>query len=408
MCYQFFACKLGNRFSGSERTVAEYLLAEVLERQSEEVRRLLLRTSVPEQVSGELAALRSYVRGAQRSVQAIDLARQHGWSDEPVVAVAYTVLGGAMVAQGRLAEAEQWLGHAARTLRAEVEPAVGMHLHYARAGLEMARGRHADALGAFRAARRLAQTMVTPHALTTPMRAHLLQALVSLGETRRAERSLAEMDAREREGGEMRNAIAVLRLAQHDPREAIAALAPVLDGSVRVHTVWVVAAALLEAIARDALGDRGAAGHALERALDLAEPDLIIFPFLIHPAPGLLERHARDHAKHAALISEILSQLPGAYGGTEEYGGMAPARAREDLAGSSPLLTEPLSGSETRVLRYLPTNLSVPDIASELSMSVNTVRTHMRHLFSKLGAHRRSEAVARARALGLLAPSPAP
>jgi LuxR family maltose regulon positive regulatory protein len=356
----------------------------------------------------ELAALRSYIRGAQQSVQAIDLARQHGWSDEPVVAVAYTVLGGAMVAQGRLAEAERWLGHAARTLRAEVEPAVGMHLHYARGGLEMARGRHADALSAFRAARRLAETMVTPHAVATPMRAHMLQVLVSLGGTRRVERSLAEMDAREREGGEMRNAIAVLRLSQHDPQEAITALAPVLDGSVRVHAAWVVAAALLEAIARDALGDRGAAGRALERALDLAEPDLMLFPFLIHPAPALLERHARDHTKHAVLISEILNLLPGAYGGTEEYGGMASARAREGLAGSSPRLTEPLSGSETRVLRFLPTNLSVPDIASELSMSVNTVRTHMRHLFAKLGAHRRSEAVARARALGLLAPSPAP
>ena len=44
-------------FSGSERTVAEYLLAEVLERQSEEVRRLLLRTSVLERVNGELADL---------------------------------------------------------------------------------------------------------------------------------------------------------------------------------------------------------------------------------------------------------------------------------------------------------------------------------------------------------------
>jgi hypothetical protein len=51
--------------------------------------------------SSELAALRSYTRGAQRSRQAIDLARQHGWSDEPFVAVAYTVLGGAMVSQGR-------------------------------------------------------------------------------------------------------------------------------------------------------------------------------------------------------------------------------------------------------------------------------------------------------------------
>jgi DNA-binding CsgD family transcriptional regulator len=59
-----------------------------------------------------------------------------------------------------------------------------------------------------------------------------------------------------------------------------------------------------------------------------------------------------------------------------------------------------------RVLRYLPTNLSAPEIARELSVSVTTVRTHVSHLFVKLGAHRRTEAVARARDLGLLAPSP--
>jgi LuxR family transcriptional regulator, maltose regulon positive regulatory protein len=57
------------------------------------------------------------------------------------------------------------------------------------------------------------------------------------------------------------------------------------------------------------------------------------------------------------------------------------------------------------VLRYLPTNLSAPEIAGELYLSVNTVRTHMRHIYEKLGAHSRTEAVERARALGLLAPS---
>ena len=72
----------------------------------------------------------------------------------------------------------------------------------------------------------------------------------------------------------------------------------------------------------------------------------------------------------------------------------------------SPELIEPLSRSEMRVLRYLPTNLSAPEIARELSVSVTTVRTHISHLFVKLGAHRRTEAVARARDLGLLAPSP--
>jgi LuxR family transcriptional regulator, maltose regulon positive regulatory protein len=71
-------------------------------------------------------------------------------------------------------------------------------------------------------------------------------------------------------------------------------------------------------------------------------------------------------------------------------------------------LVDPLSRSEIRVLGYLPTNLSTPDIARELSLSVHTVRTHVCHLFAKLGAHGRTEAVARARALGLLAPSAQP
>ena len=70
-----------------------------------------------------------------------------------------------------------------------------------------------------------------------------------------------------------------------------------------------------------------------------------------------------------------------------------------------PRLAEPLSQGETRVLRYLPTNLSAPEIARELSVSVNTVRTHIRHVCGKLGAHGRTEAVTQARALGLLAPS---
>ena len=72
-------------------------------------------------------------------------------------------------------------------------------------------------------------------------------------------------------------------------------------------------------------------------------------------------------------------------------------------AGAAPL--EPLSESETRVLRYLPTHLTMHEIADELCVSVNTVGTHKRHLFAKLGVHNRHEAVDRARALGLLAPS---
>ena len=72
----------------------------------------------------------------------------------------------------------------------------------------------------------------------------------------------------------------------------------------------------------------------------------------------------------------------------------------------APPPVEALSDSEIRVLRYLPTNLSGPEIAGELYVSHNTVRTHFSPLYGKLGTHSRAEAVTRARALGLLAPSP--
>ena len=67
-------------------------------------------------------------------------------------------------------------------------------------------------------------------------------------------------------------------------------------------------------------------------------------------------------------------------------------------------LREELSDAELRIVRYLPSNLTASEIASELVVSANTVRTHMRHIYAKLDAHSRSEAVARARELRLVAP----
>ena len=160
--------------------------------------------------------------------------------------------------------------------------------------------------------------------------------------------------------------------------------------------LWEVQAFLLEAIARDALGEAGAARRALERALNLAQPESLLFPFLFDPAPGLLERHRPPGTAHAVLISEILNTLAG----------RKPAAPPGNEPGAERGLREPLSHSEIRVLRYLPTKLSAPEIADQLYLSVNTVKTHMRHVYDKLGVHRRHEAVEQARALGLLASSP--
>jgi LuxR family maltose regulon positive regulatory protein len=339
------------------------------------------------------AAIRAASLPVDRSRQAAELAERHGWTDEPAAGFASVIAARVLIWQGRLEEAEPWIQRAERTLRAEAEPAVGLAIHSHRGLLELARGRDADALAAFQAADRLAMRLAEPSLTVLPNRSFLVQTLVRLGETDRAEQALAGLGDHDRGGGEMRISLATLRLAQNDPRAATAALAPVLDGSAPVRWPTRLAQAfLLEAIARDALGDEGAAGRALERALDCAEPDGALMWFVLHPAPGLLERHARQRTAHAALIADILSLLAG-------------RKLTPPPAGPQPPL-EALSDSEVRVLRYLPTNLSMRQIGSELYVSHNTVRTHVRHLYDKLGTHTRTEAVARARALGLLAPSP--
>jgi LuxR family transcriptional regulator, maltose regulon positive regulatory protein len=336
--------------------------------------------------------IRSTARAAERSRRAIELAEQHGWTDEPTAGTAYVMLGGSLVWQGRPEEAEPWVQRAERTVRAEAEPAEAMAVYYVRGLLELARGRDADALTAYQAAERLAGRLAATHYLIPPARARLLQVLVRLGDTQDAEEAIANLGERDRDRGDIRISTAVLRLAQDDPEAAAVALAPVLDGSAPVTArSQQNEAFLLEAIVRDALGEATAAERALERALDIAEPDSALSIFLLHPAPDLLGRHARRGTAHASLIAEILSLLAG-------------HRPAPQSADPQPPL-EPLSDSEIRVLRYLPTHLSAPEIASELYLSTNTVKTHVRNLYTKLGTHSRDETVGHARALGLLAPS---
>jgi LuxR family transcriptional regulator, maltose regulon positive regulatory protein len=123
----------------------------------------------------------------------------------------------------------------------------------------------------------------------------------------------------------------------------------------------------------------------------LAEPDGIVFAFVSTPVRELLEHHPRHGTAHAALLSDILDVLAGS--------------SLPGLPGQRSELQEDLSESELRVLRYLPSNLSAPEIGRELYLSLSTIKTHMRHIYAKLGVHRRTEAGERARQLGLLAPS---
>jgi LuxR family transcriptional regulator, maltose regulon positive regulatory protein len=129
------------------------------------------------------------------------------------------------------------------------------------------------------------------------------------------------------------------------------------------------AASLLEVIADEAPGDSNASALAWERDLGLAKPDRVFSPALIRMALGLLERQARYRPAEAALISAVADLLGGV---------SAPAPPPGEPAWPG----EPFTESETRVLRYLPTDMGAPEIAAELYFSANAVKTHLRHLYA--------------------------
>ena len=338
------------------------------------------------------AGRHSLARQREQCLVAIGIVEAQGWTTQPIACAALATMGMADVWQGRFAEAEHWLDWAERALRPDLAPATALLVHMARGLLHVGQGRLEQAVAAFRVAAECQARLVTRHALTVQIRQFLVSTLLRLGETAAAQATLAGLSDEERAWGEGRAAAAALHLAAGEARAAVDALAPVLDGSAPVlGELSVIQALLLDTMARDRLGEPQAAEDDIERALDLAEPDALIFPFVMTPARDLLARHRQHRTAHAALLADILDVIAGS---------SLPARADAPLA-----LREDLSESELHVLRYLPSNLSAPEIAAELYLSTNTVKTHMRHIYAKLDVHRRTEAVERARALGLLGPS---
>jgi LuxR family maltose regulon positive regulatory protein len=225
--------------------------------------------------------------------------------------------------------------------------------------------------------------------MTSQVTGWMLATQARAGMPSQACASLEALTDERANAGEIRNARAVICLIEGDPAAALDALAKVLDGTAPVvGYVTLVETQLLAGLAHRELGDQRAANQAAERALGLAEADRLVLPFAITGSAELLEALPRHETAHAALLADILDVLHGS------------SLAARDQSSSPP--SEELSPSELRVLRYLPTNLSRPEIASELSVSVNTVNTHVRNIYAKLQARDRSSAVQRARELRLL------
>ncbi|MCW2795574.1 LuxR C-terminal-related transcriptional regulator [Nocardioides sp.] len=141
-----------------------------------------------------------------------------------------------------------------------------------------------------------------------------------------------------------------------------------------------------QAVAHHQQGDRPAALSALESALRLAEPEGYVRTFVEHGAPmeTLLEA-----AVTQGITPRYARRLLTAFGAAPTPGGAAD-------------LVDPLSDREREVLRLLASELSGPEIARELVVSLNTVRSHTKSIYAKLGVSSRRTAVRRARELDLL------
>jgi LuxR family transcriptional regulator, maltose regulon positive regulatory protein len=338
---------------------------------------------------GFASKIRPFATARRRCQEAIALAEQHGWGTEPIVAPALVTLAGVMVWTGEFDEGERWLQRTKQALQTDTGPDMRLLLHLTVGILHACRGRHREALGEFSAAEHLRSELAGSHALASQATGWLLATQARLGMTGEARARLAALDDEWARSGEIHDACAVICLVEGDPAAALRAVQPVLDGTAPVvGYVTVVVTQLLAGLAYRQLGDQRAANQATERALALAEADRLVLPFAITDSAELLEALPRHETAHAALLTDILDVLHGS------------SLAAEDQSSSPP--PEELSPSELRVLRYLPTNLSRPEIAGELSVSVNTVNTHIRNIYAKLQTSDRSSAVQRARELRLL------
>jgi LuxR family maltose regulon positive regulatory protein len=320
--------------------------------------------------------------------QATSLADACGCETGDHAAAAFAVGATTLAWLGRVTEAEACLARAESALASGRTPALDLLVKHALALVRLGQGRIDDALTVVREAERLQERLVDEHPLMSDLRSRTLRARVQRGDVPSVRAEIAAMTPESRNRAEIRIVAAAADLAEGRAEQAVEELRAVIDGSADAlcQASTVIEALLYDAAARWDIGDTSAARASLEHALDLAEPEGMLLPFALVEVREPLERHGAHRTAHATLVSTILDLLAG-------------SSPRDD----APPLAHPLSEAELRVVRYLPGNLTGREIAAELCVSPNTVRTHLRHIYGKLEVHTRGEAVERARGLGLLA-----
>jgi LuxR family transcriptional regulator, maltose regulon positive regulatory protein len=327
-------------------------------------------------------------RAEARAGAAAELVERRGWTRTPAAAQAYLCLAGLRMWEGELAVAAELVDRASAAAAGSPDRLLGAWVAMTRGRVCLLDGRPLEAVDALRSIRSLLDS--PPTHVAVPAALWEADAWLALGEP---ERSRAALEIPAVDGvPDVWLGRARLELAEGDPDAALRSLGTFQRARGEPFMPYAGCQAFaLEALARDALRDEAGALHALERCLDLAEPRgnggvLLAFGASLR---SLLRRAIARGTSHRSLAGDLLAVLDG--------------ESSSDDRSIQPLL-EPLSERELAVLRFLPTMLSNAEIAAEMFVSANTVKTHLKHVYRKLDVADRRQAVRRARELHLLSP----
>jgi LuxR family maltose regulon positive regulatory protein len=255
-----------------------------------------------------------------------------------------------------------------------------------------AQGDRASAMEALQEAGRLGAgcDYALPVALVDELRVRLwlVQGNTEAASRWAQERTLSADDVLDSSREVEQTAVARVLIIQNRSSEAVTLLSHVLEAARAAGRMGSVIKILtLQALACEAQSNMDEASSALEQALSLAQPEGYVRTFVDEGQPmARLLRRALSQGSAPNYVARLLA----AFG--EEIEVRSPAMGQ---------LVEPLSERELEVLRLVVAGLSNPEIAQELVIAVSTVKSHVNHIYGKLGVVSRTQAVARARELGL-------
>jgi LuxR family transcriptional regulator, maltose regulon positive regulatory protein len=336
-------------------------------------------------LAGTFASMGDLPAAQQRAAQAVDLAERRGWGRSQSIAHAYMLLGWMASLRGDRETAELAATHSLASLVEHNEPDVELAARSLELYLFADRDDAFDVLQRYmRLYERLADAEVSP-ALFGYAAPVVLQVCLDLGE-RHSARRIAEIASRRSpnpgEGALLR---AMLQVDAGQPAAARRELAPVLDGTATCHLVTTEVRAWLHAAAVEhAAGNVTLAQERLRTALLRAEPVELLQPFTESQRFSELLIHGKGRfGRSEAFVDRILERLPA-----------TTDREQDALVRLTP--------AELEILRDLPSLLTLREIAQARSISVNTVKSHLKAIYRKLDVEGRRTAVQTARSRGLL------